>query len=175
MKRFLPLLCLVAVRYGLSFQHNVVQKRVKTRLCNDEQQNGMEEAFASLEEVTPDMLKENINTEYSSNLKYSRADDTAATNVGKATKDEVELYLEMQKEMEGTTIQEEEEGIEKKTDIELLYTEEVGDVNDEISEESDYPWSSINPILRLRGQVATGKFMCVHIHVHKIICFVSDV
>ena len=147
---------MAAVRRTLSFQQHIVQKRVKTRLCNEEQQNGgMEEAFASLEELTPDMLKESINDGYSSNLKYSRTDDTAATNVGKATKDEVELYLEMQQEMEGTTIQEEEEDIEQNTDIESLYTEE--EVSDENSEESDFPWSSINPILRLRGQVATGK------------------
>jgi len=113
----------------------------------------MEEAFASLEELTPDMLKESINNEYSSKLKYSRTDDTAATNIGKSTKEEVELYLEMQQEMEGTIIQE-EEGVEQNVDIESLYTEEEED-----SEKSDYPWSSINPILRLRGQVATGKFM----------------
>jgi len=142
----------VTIRYSRSFQH-VIQKRVKTRLCNEEQQNGMEEAFASLEELTPDMLKESINNEYSSKLKYSRTDDTAATNIGKSTKEEVELYLEMQQEMEGTIIQE-EEGVEQNVDIESLYTEEEED-----SEKSDYPWSSINPILRLRGQVATGKFM----------------
>jgi len=116
----------------------------------------MEEAFASLEELTPDMLKESINDEYSSKLKYSRTDDTAATNVGKATKDEVELYLEIQQEMEGSTIQE-EENIKQNIDIESLYTEEE-EINDEISEDNDYPWSSINPILRLRGQVATGKY-----------------
>ena len=158
MKRFSPLLilCLVAARQSLSFQH-VIQRRVKTRLCNDEQQNGMEEAFASLEELTPDMLKESINDEYSANLKYSRTDDTAATDLGKSTSEEVELYLEMQQEMEGTTIQE-EEVIEEKTDIESLNTEEEEEVNDLISEDNDYPWSSINPILRLRGQVATGKY-----------------
>jgi len=128
----------------------------------------MEEAFASLEELTPDMLKESINNEYSSKLKYSRTDDTAATNIGKSTKEEVELYLEMQQEMEGSTLQEEEEDIEENIDIESLYTEEEEEVNDENSEESDYPWSSINPILRLRGQVATGKFMCVHHHIHKL-------
>ena len=156
MKRCSPLLilCLAAVRQSLSFQH-VVQRRVKTRLCNEEQQNGMEEAFASLEELTPDMLKESINDEYSANLKYSRTDDTAATNIGKSTKEEVELYLEMQQEMEGNAIHEEE-------DIEPVYTKEEEEVSDENSEESDYPWSSINPILRLRGQVATGKFTCVH-------------
>ena len=158
MKRFSPLLilCLVAARQSLSFQH-VIQRRVKTRLCNDEQQNGMEEAFASLEELTPDMLKESINDEYSAKLKYSRTDDTAATDLGKSTSEEVELYLEMQQEMEGTTIQE-EEVIEEKTDIESLNTEEEEEVNDLISEDNDYPWSSINPILRLRGQVATGKY-----------------
>ena len=120
----------------------------------------MEEAFASLEELTPDMLKESMDDEYSSNLKYIRTDDTAATNIGKSSKEEVELYLEMQQELEGTTIQEEED-TEQNIDTESFYTEEEEEeeVNDENSEESDYPWSSINPILRLRGQVATGKFM----------------
>ena len=157
----LLILCLAAVRHSLSFQQHAVHKRVKTRLCNDEQQNGMEEAFASLEELTPDMLKESINNEYSSKLKYSRTDDTAAANVGKSTSEEVELYLEMQQEMEGTTTQEEED-IEQNADIESLEEEKIK------SEESDYPWSSINPILRLRGQVATGKFICVHSYLSNI-------
>ena len=127
---------------------------------NKDQQKGMEEAFASLESLTPDDFALNESTEHSSNLKYSRTDDTPAANSGKATKEEVEHYLEMQQEMEGAIVQDietnenaEEGGEPLELLMEVIETEEH-DGQTEDSEE--YPWTSINPILRLRGPVATG-------------------
>ena len=127
---------------------------------NGDQQKGMEEAFASLETLSPEDFASDESTEHSSNLKYSRTDDTPAANSGKSTKEEVEHYLEMQQEMEGTLVQDTEanKNTEEWEDpLELLMGEIETEEQDEQTEDSEeYPWTSINPILRLRGPVATG-------------------
>ena len=127
---------------------------------NGDQQKGMEEAFASLETLSPEDFASDESTEHSSNLKYSRTDDTPAANSGKSTKEEVEHYLEMQQEMEGTLVQDTEankNAEEWEDPLELLMGEIETEEQDEQTEDSEeYPWTSINPILRLRGPVATG-------------------
>lgn len=122
----------------------------------------MEEAFASLDALSPSdwndaETKNSINEEYESELKFSRTDETGASNTGKATREEVELYLEMTTELDGTAIQNIEEDEEAEEEESIIIDQE-NDVED--TENSDVndnlPWEPINPILRLRGQVATG-------------------
>lgn len=123
------------------------------------EQNGMEEAFSHLETLTmEDWITEsnNINeqVDYSSILKYSRTDVTPASNFGKATEEEVQYYLDMQQQLEGTaTIEIDDDG---KLSLEEGNMLESSDVGADVTGIDDYPWASINPILRLRGPVATG-------------------
>jgi hypothetical protein len=123
------------------------------------EQNGMEEAFSHLETLTmEDWITEsnNINeqVDYSSILKYSRTDVTPASNFGKATEEEVQYYLDMQQQLEGTaTIEIDDDG---KLSLEEGNMLESSDVGADVTGIDDYPWTSINPILRLRGPVATG-------------------
>ena len=139
---------------------NTLASSNEDNVGNEEQQKGMEEAFASLETLTPEDFALNESTEHSSNLKYSRTDDTPAANSGKSTKEEVEHYLEMQQEMEGTVVQDTEankNAEEWEDPLELLMEEiETEEQDEQIEDSEEYPWSSINPILRLRGPVATG-------------------
>eukprot|EP00986_Skeletonema_menzelii_P021456 scaffold34600_cov160-Skeletonema_menzelii.AAC.1 len=128
------------------------------------QQRGMEEAFASLDALSPsdwnDGEKMNSNDEdYESELKFSPTDETGASTHGKATREEVEHYLEMTTELDGTAVQnvegDREEEEEEEEDIIIDSDLDVEDAESSDVDE-DLPWESINPILRLRGQVATG-------------------
>jgi len=132
----------------------------------ESQQRGMEEAFASLDALSPsdwdDEENQNSNDEdYESELKSSRTDETGASDTGKSTREEVEHYLEMTTELDGTAVQDIEEDWEEEVeDIINDQIESGQDMDVEDKENSDVnedlPWESINPILRLRGQVATG-------------------
>ncbi len=125
----------------------------------ENQQKGMEEAFASLDALSPsdwdDVETKNSNhKDYESELKLSRTDETGASNTGKATREEVEHYLEMTTELDGTAIPLDEE-VEEDEDIIIDQVTDIEDTeNSDVNE--DLPWEPINPILRLRGQVATG-------------------
>ena len=135
------------------------------------QQRGMDEAFASLDALSPSDWagdddsgdKNNFEDDgYRAELSYSRTDDTDAADTGKSTREEVEYYLEMSTELEGTsTIQEEEEEepdeeADIKTELEYIDDGEANLLENASESDVDYPWESINPILRLRGPVATG-------------------
>ena len=144
---------------------------------NDDEarQRGMEEAFASLDALSPGDWnngdEENNNSEdddkYKADLNYSRTDDTGAADTGKSTREEVEYYLEMSSELDGTAASmleaeeedddNEEEGIGME-DIEtgLEYMDGEDNILGNFDVDDDCPWESINPILRLRGPVATG-------------------
>ena len=75
------------------------------------QQRGMEEAFASLEALSPsdwnadEKLNSNDKDDEMVDLKFSPTDDTGASTYGKATREEVEHYLEMTTELDGTAAQ----------------------------------------------------------------------
>ncbi|EED92333.1 predicted protein [Thalassiosira pseudonana CCMP1335] len=128
----------------------------------DEEQRGMKEAFASLDALSPTDLtaSDNYGEQIASEaIKYSRTDDTSASNDGKVTKEEVEYYLEMQGELEGTLVSEDEPtSADDVVEDELLFDvlAEDDEAIEDGEESDDYPWESINPILRLRGPVATG-------------------
>ena len=114
----------------------------------------MVEAFSHLETLTTEDWDDDSNTkeqiDYSSVLKYSRTDDTPALNFGKSTEEEVRYYLEMQQQLEGTAITEIDDG-------KLSVDERDSDVDyGLVPDAAEFPWTSINPILRLRGPVATG-------------------
>ncbi len=122
----------------------------------------MEEAFASLDALSPsdwnDAETKNSNhEEYESELKFSRTDKTGASNTGKATREEVEHYLEMTTELDGTAIQNAEED-EEVEEVDGIIIDQETDIEDTENSDVDdnLPWEPINPILRLRGQVATG-------------------
>ena len=130
----------------------------------EQQQEGMEKAFASLEALSSEEWDA-----YNSNdseadkpvsyVKYSLTDDTLASDTGKSTEEEVEYYLEMQGELEGTaTSTEANQSDVEDADQLLLEIDGVEreDTDEEANEEPEYPWTSINPILRLRGPVASG-------------------
>ena len=147
-------------------------------------QRGMEEAFALLQTLASKDLNEqhyssnitknddkvggdwyssgDIREKVRSKLKYSRTDDTPASNYGKCTVDEIEHYLEMQMEMETTATTTTPLIIERDgtfSNIDDDDTEKIDISNEDEGEEAsniDYPWKSINPILRLRGPVASG-------------------
>ncbi len=109
---------------------------------------------------------------------YSRTDDTPASYHGKSTREEVIHYLEMRKELmdegdgngerlttdEGDTRKagEERGDTMDDNDVPLLYSssgiddDDDGNSSDEEDEGRRHPWKSINPILRLRGTVASG-------------------
>lgn len=129
----------------------------------DDDQKGMEEAFASLEVLTTEDWNEgadSVSTEQLPTLKYSRTDDTPASNTGKSTQEEVEHYLEMQGDLEGTSEQDDAlQTAEVETELDLFGVDEDETTEDDGEEElesEEYPWESINPILRLRGPVASG-------------------
>ncbi len=126
---------------------------------NDEvEQKGMVEAFSHLETLTTEdwsaNLVENERIDYSTVLKYSRTDDTSASNFGKSTEEEVLYYLEMQQQLEGIEAIKVED--DEKISVEEGVLLEVSDVDDEVPDFNERPWKPINPILRLRGPVATG-------------------
>ncbi len=123
----------------------------------------MEEAFASLDALSPSdwndaETKDSSDEEYESELKFSRTDDTGASNTGKATREEVEHYLDMTTELDGTTIQTIEEDEQAEEEEEDIIIDQETDIEDTENSDVDdnLPWEPINPILRLRGQVATG-------------------
>lgn len=126
----------------------------------NEQQKGMEEAFASLEELsTEDLDSESKDVDRGDvpPVKYSRTDDTPASDSGKSTTEEVETYLEMQGELDGTATSQDAELKEGEEDNpQLEFNIDNVEVVEEPEEEEEFPWTSINPILRLRGPVATG-------------------
>ena len=134
-------------------------------VVDETQQKGMEEAFASLDGLSPSDFDDEQMTStkdegFKSDLKYSRTDDTGASDTGKATEEEVEHYLEMTTELDGTACQSMEENVEE----DIIISDEIESSADDVGEEDtnnsemneNLPWESINPILRLRGQVATG-------------------
>ena len=131
---------------------------------DEEQQSGIDEAFVSLDALTPEDWDGNSSASSDDtsllDLKYSRTDDTLASDVGKSTAEEGELYLEMQGELEGTAVsplQEEEEEESVEDDLLQLELDEMRVEDDmNLSMEDDFPWTSVNPILRLRGPVASG-------------------
>jgi len=124
------------------------------------QQKGMREAFASLDALSPEDWNGYSNSEEEKdntfNLKYSRTDDTPAADSGKSTEEEAGYYLEMQEDLEGTATPVDE----TENQLELSEFDEMGEeIHHEVSDNTDadeYPWTSINPILRLRGPVASG-------------------
>lgn len=118
--------------------------------------DGMDEAFASLEALSPEDLKaDSTEAVTPAGLKYSRTDDTPASDAEKSTAKEVEHYLEMQAELEGTAVPE-SDGDQFEIDLGEMETEENGEEEEVLAVEEEYPWTSINPILRLRGPVASG-------------------
>ena len=141
---------------------------------------GMEEAFALLQTLESEDFNEQqssiitnddkvgdwyssgeISEKVRSKLKYSRTDDTPASNYGKSTVDEVEHYIEMQMEMESTATTTMTKSPIKKLDGTFSNIDDKEKINsskedDEEGNNNDYPWKSINPILRLRGPVASG-------------------
>jgi riboflavin kinase len=132
-------------------------------------QRGMEDAFKSLDALSLidwDDKERGDNSEdevHKIKLKYRQTDNTGAADTGKATREEVEYYLEMSTELDGTSAmpraeRDDDEDIEKEDDVEPKPSIDID--SDDLLEDSDvidqYPWESINPILRLRGPVATG-------------------
>lgn len=123
----------------------------------------MEEAFASLDGLSPEDLDEARPADddvLTPDVRHSRTDDTPASDAGKSTPEEVELYLEMQGELEGTTVSNNaEEANDAPTECDetnAIDDEEDIMVDGSLSDEDEYPWTSVNPILRLRGPVASG-------------------
>lgn len=118
----------------------------------------MDQALLHLEKLTTEEWNtksnyDNKDVDYSSNLKYSRTDDTPASNFGKSSMEEVQYYLEMQQQLEGDATVELDAG---KQCVEEGVQPELPDSDDKLTDVAEYPWTSINPILRLRGPVATG-------------------
>ncbi|KAL3792051.1 hypothetical protein HJC23_011216 [Cyclotella cryptica] len=129
-----------------------------TNNSENEDQSGMKKAFQLLDTISSTVFITDSNGEVTAGsiagkntLTYSPTDDTPASNFGKTSQDEVEHYLEMLKELEGTSLSEESSLGTRGNDMILGVTDDDGS-----SDESDHPWSAINPILRLRGPVATG-------------------
>lgn len=126
----------------------------------DQVAKGMDEAFTKLDSLSSkDLGEDGDDGEASVDLKYSRTDDTQAGKTGKSTAEEIENYLEMQGELEGTASQEDlqvkQEELNEETVDDVLsqldiLMEQIGFTGE------DEPFESINPILRLRGPVATG-------------------
>ena len=118
----------------------------------------MVEAFSHLETLTTEDWNANSiddeRIDYSTVLKYSRTDDTSASNFGKSTEEEVQYYLEMQQQLEGRATAKVEDDGKLCVDEGVLL--ELSDVEDEVPDFNKRPWEPINPILRLRGPVATG-------------------
>mmetsp|Transcript_19631 Transcript_19631/g.41169 ORF Transcript_19631/g.41169 Transcript_19631/m.41169 type:complete len:473 (+) Transcript_19631:79-1497(+) len=96
-------------------------------------------------------------------LEYSRTDDTDLANYGKATVEEAELYLDMKGALEGK-ITIDEEFVDGVQNSDLEGELEPENIIDEmellqkniVDESEELPWESINPILRVRGPVASG-------------------
>lgn len=124
-------------------------------------QKGMKEAFDSLDTLSPDDVAPYWKNKPNTPLKHCRTDDTQALYYGKSSDDEVTHYLEMQQELEGdesSTTESEETADEEGEDILDDWFDKNGNVDGLTPDDVDaqYPWESINPILRLRGPVATG-------------------
>lgn len=123
---------------------------------------GMDEAFTSLDSLSSEDLRdEDDDGDEASmvDLKYSATDDTQAGRTGKSTADEIENYLEMQGELEGTSSSEDLQIKQEEMNEELV--DDVLSQLDQLMEQinftgEDEPFESINPILRLRGPVASG-------------------
>ena len=125
----------------------------------DENNSGMQEALSALGALSSldlddfdDVVDENL-----PDIKYSRTDDTPLSNYGKSTVEEAELYLEMWDALEGS--EDETQSLEEGGNNYYEEEEESASDEEEISvelETDELPWTSINPILRLRGPVATG-------------------
>ena len=127
----------------------------------DQAAKGMDEAFTKLDSLSSkDFGDDGDDGEASVDLKYSRTEETQAGRTGKSTAEEIENYLEMQGELEGTAPSEEDLQMKQ----EELSEETVDDVLSQLDilmeqigfTGEDEPFESINPILRLRGPVATG-------------------
>ena len=122
----------------------------------------MEEAFASFQLLASGDMRDRPSSseDVQSKLRYCCTDDTHAFNHGKSTEEEVEHYLEMQREMDGTSslIPPVERLGTVGTFLDIHGDIEKGETNDDDSskENNSYPWRSINPILRLCGPVASG-------------------
>ena len=122
----------------------------------------MREAFDSLDTLSPDDVAPAWREKPKTPLKYSRTDDTQALYYGKSEDDEVEHYLDMQNELEDDGRHRKESSTEddKVDEIGVLSSildkEEGDDALLTLNADSQHPWNSINPILRLRGPVATG-------------------
>ena len=127
---------------------------------DDQVAKGMDEAFTKLDSLSSkDFGDDGDDDEASVDLKYSRTDETQAGRTGKSTAEEIENYLEMQGELEGTAppedLQIKQEELSEETVDDVLsqldiLMEQIGFTGE------DEPFESINPILRLRGPVATG-------------------
>ena len=122
----------------------------------NEDQNKMHEFFASLDALSPaDFLPD---SSFSAKLPHSRTDDTQASNFGKSSEEEVEMYLEMQRELVGAPLAGEFTNDSKEEDefMSEIFGENQADFESIFDDAAKHPWESINPILRLRGPVATG-------------------
>lgn len=96
-------------------------------------------------------------------LEYSRTDDTDLANYGKATVEEAELYLDMKGALEGKFAIDEEfaedvrnSDLKGELEQENLFDEMELLQKNIVDESDELPWESINPILRVRGPVASG-------------------
>ena len=127
-----------------------------------EDQPGMKEAFESLDSLSSTCLEDPAwRTKPKTRLKYSRTDDTQAFYYGKSSEDEVVHYLDMQRELEAD---ESPSMHDESSSIDNQDRDALSDFSDELNNNdafdfdnhSQHPWNSINPILRLRGPVATG-------------------
>jgi riboflavin kinase len=117
----------------------------------------MKDAFDSLNTLSPDDVAPAWRNKPKIPLKYSRTDDTQAFYYGKSSDDEIEHYLKMQQELEGDILDAKESSeTDQKKDILSDLFEEDEDNLPSLDTDAQHPWSSINPILRLRGPIATG-------------------
>ena len=139
-----------------------IDRRAHTIEREDEDQLGMKEAFESLDSISSTCLEAPAwKTKPKTQLKYSRTDDTQALYFGKSSEDEVVHYLDMQRELEADEshdMQDESSANDNKDGDALPDFSDEHNKNNvfDFDQNSQHPWNSINPILRLRGPVAKG-------------------
>jgi riboflavin kinase len=138
-------------------QSITLSKLTSSSSSDNEDQHGMKDAFDSLNALSPEDVAPAWKIKPKILMKYSRTDDTQAFYYGKSSDDEVAHYLEMQQELEEdvSNTKEVSECNQKKDIMSDLFQEDEDDPL-QFGADAQHPWSSINPILRLRGPIATG-------------------
>lgn len=150
--------CVPNLTYHLHQPHLLAA--TATDNSENEDQRGMNRAFELLDATSPVLFMTDSNegvttgpVEAKNALKYNPTDDTPASNFGKSSQDEVEHYLLMLNELEGKSLPEEPSVGKHRNDMILGIHDDGASILDE---QAKNPWTAINPILRLRGPVATG-------------------